>query len=67
MVDVRSQIDEGHRIAVACHNELVHKNVHNLSRIIDCLIFCGRHKVSLQGHDGSEKSLNREVFLDLLN
>jgi hypothetical protein len=66
-VDVRSQIHEGHRITVARDNELVHENRHNLSRIIDCLKFCGHHEISVQGHNESEKSLNRGVFLDLVN
>jgi hypothetical protein len=37
-----------------------------LSRIIDCLKFCGNRKIYLQGHE-SEKSLNRGVFSDFVN
>jgi hypothetical protein len=40
---------------------------HKLSRIIDCLKFCGNRKISFQGHDESEKSLNRGVFSDFVN
>jgi hypothetical protein len=65
-VDVRSQIDEKHRIAVAHHNELVHENRHNLSRVIDCLIFCGSHKISLQGHDEIEKNIKQKSVLRLV-
>jgi hypothetical protein len=64
-VGVWAQIDEEHRIAVACHNELVHKNRHNLSIIIDCFIFCGHYEISVQGGDELKKPLNRVVFLDL--
>lgn len=36
--------EEGHRIAVQRHIELLRKNRHALSRIVDCITFCGAHE-----------------------
>ena len=66
-VDIRTQIDEGHRISVIRHNELVRANRHILNRIIDCLKFCGKHEIAVRGHIEKEESVNRGIFLDLLN
>ncbi|XP_041842116.1 zinc finger MYM-type protein 1-like isoform X2 [Melanotaenia boesemani] len=66
-VNIACQLDEGHRFAVQRHNELVKKNRHSLSRIVDCIKFCGAHELSLRGSDESSTSLNRGVFLDLVD
>jgi hypothetical protein len=44
----------------------VDKNRHILGRIINCIKFCGTHELPLRGHDGSETSHNRGIFLDLV-
>ncbi|KAL3058069.1 hypothetical protein OYC64_010285 [Pagothenia borchgrevinki] len=41
-VNIATQLDEGHRIAVRKHNEEVDKNRHILCKIIDCVTFVGR-------------------------
>jgi hypothetical protein len=66
-VDIRSQIDEGHRLSITRHNELVRKNRHILNRIVDCLNFCGKHETAIRGHFEKQESLNRGIFLDLVN
>lgn len=63
---VISTTDSGHHQSVARHNELVDKNRHVLSRIIDCIKFCGIHESPLCGHDETVQLNNREVFLDLV-
>ena len=65
-VNIASQLDEGHRISIQRHNELVKKNRHALSRIVDCIKFCGAHELGLRGSDESAASLQRGVFLDLV-
>lgn len=40
-VNIATQPVEGHRIGVRKHNEEVDKNRHILSKIIDCVRFCG--------------------------
>lgn len=65
-VNIACQLDEGHRIAVQRHNELVKKNRHALSRIVDCIKFCGAHELALRGSDESSTSLSRGVFVDLV-
>ena len=65
-IDIRAQINAGYAYSIKCHNELVDKNRHVLGRIIDCIKFCGVHEIPLRGKDESTDSLNRGVFLDLL-
>jgi hypothetical protein len=38
-----------------------------LGRIINCIKFCGTHELPLRGHDESETSYIREIFLDLVS
>ena len=66
-VNIRDQIDSGYKIAIARHNEQVKRNREVLSKIIDCLKFCGRFGLPLRGHDESEDSQNPGVFRGLLN
>uniref|UniRef100_A0A087XJB4 HAT C-terminal dimerisation domain-containing protein n=1 Tax=Poecilia formosa TaxID=48698 RepID=A0A087XJB4_POEFO len=66
-VNIACQLDEGHSIAVQRHNELVKKNRHALSQILDCIKFCRAHDLTLRGSDESSSSMNRGVFLDLVN
>ncbi|KAK0145330.1 hypothetical protein N1851_009218 [Merluccius polli] len=48
-VNITTQLDEGHRIGVRKHNEEVDKNRHILSKIIDCVKFCGPFELALRG------------------
>jgi hypothetical protein len=49
--------------AIWRHIEIVDKNRNILGRIINCIKFCGMHKLSLRGQDESETSYNRGTFL----
>lgn len=66
-VDIRQQLDEGYRRSIQKHKELVEKNRYILSRIIDCIKFCGFFELSLRGHDESTESENPGVFRGLLD
>jgi predicted nucleotidyltransferase len=66
-VNILSQLNEGYRVSIQHHNELVDKNRHILGRIINCIKFCGTHELSRRGHDESETSYNRGIFLDLVS
>jgi hypothetical protein len=57
-VSILSQLNEGYLISIQRHSELVDKNRHILGRIINCIKFCGMHKLPLRGHDESETSYN---------
>ncbi|XP_077297378.1 zinc finger MYM-type protein 1-like isoform X2 [Arctopsyche grandis] len=65
-VNVLPTIDSGYRQSVSRHNELVDRNRHTLSRIIDCIKFCGIHDQPVLGHDETTQSNSRGVFLDLV-
>lgn len=43
------------------------KNRHIISRIIDCIKFCGGLQLILQGHQETEDSVNPGVFLGLID
>ncbi|GBM24686.1 hypothetical protein AVEN_46186-1 [Araneus ventricosus] len=49
------------------HNEKVTKNRYVLTKVDDCIPFCGVFELELRGHDESEDSLNTEVFRGLIN
>jgi hypothetical protein len=66
-VNILFQPNEGYRLSIQHHNELVDKNRHVLGRIINCIKFRGTHELPLRRLDESETSYNREIFLDLLS
>ncbi|XP_073323342.1 zinc finger MYM-type protein 1-like [Pagrus major] len=66
-INISSQLDEGYRIGIRKHNEEVDKNRHILSKIIDCVKFCGAFELALRGHDESEGSENPGVFRGLVD
>jgi hypothetical protein len=66
-VNILFQLNEGYRVSIQHHNELVDKNRHILGRIINCIKFCGTQKLPLRGNDESETSYNHEIFLDLVS
>lgn len=49
------------------HNETVKKNRHVLSKIIDILKLCGNCNLPLRGHDEKSDSVNKGVFLELVD
>ncbi|KAL0152798.1 hypothetical protein M9458_052521 [Cirrhinus mrigala] len=66
-LSIAQQLDEGYRIGIRRHNEEVIKNRHILSRIIDCVKFCGAFELALRGHDESEGSDNPGIFRGLVD
>lgn len=65
--DIRVQLDDGYRVTIRKHNELVDKNRYILSRIIDAIKFCGEFELALRGHDETEDSDNPGIFKGLIN
>ncbi|XP_033986973.1 zinc finger MYM-type protein 1-like [Trematomus bernacchii] len=65
--NIAAQLDQGYKISVKKHNEEVDKNRHVLSKIIDCVKFCGGFDLALRGHDEADTSDNPGVFLGLVN
>src|SRR4029434_9433293 len=47
-LSIAKQLDEGYQIGIRKHNEEVRKNRHILSRIIDCVKFCGAFELALR-------------------
>lgn len=66
-VSIATQLDDGHRIAIRRHNEEVDKNRHVLSKIIDCVKFCGAFELAMRGHDERESSDNPGIFRGLVD
>lgn len=62
-VNVLSMIDSGYQQSILRHNQLVDKNIHILSRIINYIQFCGIHELPLRGHNETMESNNRGIFL----
>lgn len=52
-------------MSIEKHNEQVKNNKHVLSKIINCIKFCGSFELALRGHD--EGSLNPGIFKGLIN
>lgn len=65
--NIPMQLDKGHRLGVKKHNEEVDRNRHILSKIIDCIQFCGAFELALRGHDETESSDNPGVFRGLVD
>ncbi|GBM68907.1 hypothetical protein AVEN_117474-1 [Araneus ventricosus] len=66
-VDIRQQLDIAFRSNVKRHNEKVAKNRYVLTKIIDCILFCGAFELAFRGHDEREDSINTGVFRGLIN
>jgi hypothetical protein len=61
--NIQAQLDSAFWLEIQRHNAHVTKNRHILSKIIDCIKFCGAFELALHGHD----SKNPGVFLGLIN
>jgi uncharacterized protein (DUF2235 family) len=61
-VNIFTQLNESYRVSIQRQNELVDKNRH-----INCIKFCGRRELPLQGHGERKSSYNRGIFLDLMS
>ncbi|XP_034024690.1 zinc finger MYM-type protein 1-like [Thalassophryne amazonica] len=66
-ISIAAQLDDGRRIAVRRHNEEVDRNRHILSKIIDCIKFCGAFELAMRGHDESVSSDNPGIFRGLVD
>ncbi|XP_069481109.1 protein zwilch homolog isoform X1 [Ambystoma mexicanum] len=66
-VNIATQLDEGYRVGVRKHNEEVDKNRYILSKLIDCIRFCGAFELALRGHDETDSSSNPGVFSGLVD
>lgn len=66
-VDIRNQLDSVYRANIQKYNEQVDKNRYILSRLIDCVKFCGAFELALRGHDETSESLNAGVFRGLVD
>ncbi|KAK9976591.1 hypothetical protein ABG768_021796 [Culter alburnus] len=58
-IRVEHAINEGARIQVAKHNEIVKQNRAFLNRLIDVTSLLGRQELSFRGHDESSESSNK--------
>lgn len=65
--DIVQQLNEAYRVGVRKHNAEVDKNRYILSKLIDCIRFCGAFELALRGHDETEESLNPGVFRGLVD
>ncbi|KAJ1125258.1 hypothetical protein NDU88_003691 [Pleurodeles waltl] len=65
--NIALQLNGAYRKGVIKHNEEVDKNRYILSKLIDCVKFCGAFELALRGHDETEESLNPGVFRGLVD
>lgn len=66
-VNIREQLDSAYWINLQKFNENVTKNRYVLSKIIDCIKFCGMFELALRGHDETVESDNPGIFRGLIN
>lgn len=64
--NIATELDSGYKASIVKHNEMVTKNRTVLSKIIDCIKFCGKFELPLRGHDESSTSENSGVFRGLV-
>ncbi|XP_045595761.2 zinc finger MYM-type protein 1-like [Procambarus clarkii] len=62
-----AQIDSAYMLSVAKHNEEVEKNRNVLSKIINCVKFCGKFDLPLRGHAEATSSKNPGIFRGLVD
>lgn len=65
--NIAAQLHEGYSVSVRNHNKEVDKNRHILSKLIDCVRFCGAFELALRGHDETDSSSNPGVFRGLVD
>ena len=66
-VNIATQLDNAYRESIRKHNQQVEKNRYILSKIIDCIKFCGSFELALRGHDESDDSNNPGIFRGLID
>ncbi|KAL4097871.1 hypothetical protein QTP88_022574 [Uroleucon formosanum] len=65
--DIRQQLNSAFRLNIQKYNEQVKENRYILSKIIDCIRFCGAFELALRGHGETADSVNPGVFKGLIN
>lgn len=65
--NIIAQLDSAYWLNVQRHNENVSKNRYILSKIINCIKFCGAFELALRGHDEGDTSENPGIFRGLIN
>lgn len=65
--DIRQQLSNAYRLSIQKHNETVANNRYILSKIIDCIKFCGAFELALRGHNEKSDSENPGIFRGLIN
>lgn len=66
-VNIKENLSEAYKLSIIEHNNKVRMNREILSKIIDCIEFCGDYEIPLRGHDETENSLNPGIFRGLIN
>ncbi|KAL4153204.1 hypothetical protein QTP88_001037 [Uroleucon formosanum] len=65
--DIRQELSSAFRLNIQKYNEQVKENRYILSKIIDCIRFCGAFELALRGHGETADSVNPGVFKGLIN
>jgi len=65
--DIRQQLSNAFRLSIQKHNETVTNNRYILSKIIECIKFCGAFELALRGHNEKSDSENPGIFRGLIN
>jgi hypothetical protein len=65
--DIRQQLSNAFRLSIQKHDETVTNNRYILSKIIDCIKFCGAFELALRGHNEKSDSENPGIFRGLIN
>ena len=64
--NIVQRLDTGFQVLTERHNAKVKQNRAILSRIINCIKFCGKYELPLRGHDETAGSAKPGVFRGLL-
>ena len=65
--EIRQQLSGAFRQNIERFNDGVKKNRYVLSKIIDCIKFCGEFELALRGHDETLESQNPGIFRGLID
>lgn len=60
--NIQAQLDSAYWLNVKKHNDTVSKNRYILSKIIDCVKFCGAFELAMRGHDETANSQNPGII-----
>lgn len=66
-VNIGVQLSSAYSESLKLKKEQIGRNRYILSKIIDCIKFCGAFELALRGHDETKDSENSGIFLGLIN